>query len=163
VQTSGSFILPVRKGQRWSVRILPPFLPIARPVVTFYWIPLGFEPTVRLKAAGTKKTAVKPKPTGGKTPPALPFTRRWFSGQAKLVNGKATVRFGSAVGVRRLVKGKQAYVVQLTPHGDCRGLAVAAKHAERFEVVELGRGRGRIGFDWTISFPPPNGTEDGRT
>jgi hypothetical protein len=155
VQTSGTFLLPVRKGQRWAVRMLPPYLQIARPVATYYWIPLGTEPAVRLSAAAArKKPAGKGKKSAGQALPALPFSRRWFSGQGKLVKGRATVRFGAASGVRRLIKGKQAYVVQLTPHGDCKGLAVAAKHPERFDIAELGGGRSSIAFDWTISFPP---------
>lgn len=150
---NNSFILPVRKGQPWSVSVDPPWRsPVKMPAIAFYWIPLGVG-SARLRQ--TREKSLRAKAKASPPPVSAPA---WISGHAKLQKGCATVRFGDTAGVRRSLKDRKQYVVQLTPLGECRGLAVVRKAADRFEVKELGSGRANIAFDWTISFPPTDDT-----
>jgi hypothetical protein len=68
-------------------------------------------------------------------------------GSASLKNGAATVALGSAFA--QAITGNR-YQVFVTPDDDCRGLYVARKTAQSFEVRELGCGRSGVEFDYRI-------------
>jgi hypothetical protein len=75
----------------------------------------------------------------------------WFEdfGSGQLVGGVATVKLESKYA--QLVNTKMEYHVFLTPNGDCKGLYVASKGQNSFEVRELGGGQSSVGFDYRIS------------
>ena len=98
--------------------------------------------------------------TGGSTSPVMApdgersmfglySTEVWFEdfGSAQLVNGVTVVKidplFANMVNLGN-------YHVFLTPYGDCKGLYVANKTADGFEVRELGNGTANISFSYKI-------------
>jgi hypothetical protein len=77
-------------------------------------------------------------------------SENWFEdfGSAQLENGHVTVaidpRFAG------IVNTGVEYHVFLTPNGNCKGLYVATKSANGFEVRELGDGGSSVTFDYRI-------------
>lgn len=72
-------------------------------------------------------------------------------GEAQLADGIANVRldptFGAAI-------DRRAYLVTVTPEGDCRGLYVAQKSVTGFTIRELQGGRSSIAFSYRIVAKP---------
>jgi hypothetical protein len=102
-----------------------------------------------LTVMGTKSAAV-PFPDG--TQRVLYCTESpelWFEdfGTAKLKRGRAVVKLDADFG--KVIKSGD-YRVFLTPEGDCRGLYVRRKSANRFEVRELMGGKSAIAFCYRI-------------
>jgi len=103
-----------------------------------------------LLVTGTKSAAV-PFPDG--TQRALfcmESPELWFEdfGMAKLKRGRAVVRLDADFA--KVIK-RGDYHVFLTPEGDCRGLFVHRKTANRFEVRELTGGKSNIRFSYRIT------------
>jgi hypothetical protein len=75
----------------------------------------------------------------------------WFEdfGSASLMGGVATVKLEPKYA--QLVDTKVPYHVFVTPNGDCKGLYVARKDQNSFEVRELGGGQASVDFDYRIS------------
>jgi hypothetical protein len=74
----------------------------------------------------------------------------WFEdfGSAALSNGAATITLEATFA--QTVNTGAEYHVFLTPNGDCKGLYVARKSADSFEVRELGGGQSSVAFDYRI-------------
>jgi hypothetical protein len=72
----------------------------------------------------------------------------WFEdfGEARLVNGKATVRIDA--GFAAVVQG--AYHVFITPCGDSNGLYVSNRTRTSFDVREQQRGKSTLVFSYRI-------------
>ena len=70
------------------------------------------------------------------------------AGSARLANGSAVVQLESTFA--QTIDSAAEYHVFLTPNGDCKGLYVANKTPNSFEVRELGGGKASIGFDYRI-------------
>jgi hypothetical protein len=70
-------------------------------------------------------------------------------GAGKLVGGVATIKLDSKFG--QTVNTRVDYHVFLTPNGDCKGLYVAQKSHNSFEVRELGGGQSNVSFDYRIA------------
>jgi hypothetical protein len=68
-------------------------------------------------------------------------------GEASLVNGKADVRLDRDFAG---VADTRHYHVFLTPYGDSRGLYVAARRRNGFQVREQGKGRSRVTFSYRV-------------
>jgi hypothetical protein len=81
---------------------------------------------------------------------AVEAPENWFEdiGSAQLSSGAATVQLESTFA--QTVNSGMEYHVFLTPNGDCKGLYVANKTADSFEVRELGGGKASIAFDYRI-------------
>jgi len=75
----------------------------------------------------------------------------WFEdfGSSNLMGGVATVQLESKYA--QLANTKLPYHVVVTPNGDCKGLYVAQKNQNSFEVRELGGGQSSVAFDYRIS------------
>ena len=73
----------------------------------------------------------------------------WFEdfGSAKLARGRAAVKLEA--NFAKVIK-RGDYRVFLTPEGDCRGLYLRRKSANRFEVRELMGGKSSIAFSYRI-------------
>ncbi|HZV76285.1 MAG TPA: hypothetical protein VFF63_00845 [Candidatus Babeliales bacterium] len=69
-------------------------------------------------------------------------------GSGKIVDGRGYVSFDGSL--RRAMDMRQSYYVFLTPGGDNRGLYVASKTADGFEVREAQGGRSSVGFDYRV-------------
>jgi hypothetical protein len=70
------------------------------------------------------------------------------AGSAVLANGQTVVQLEPTFA--QTINGAAEYHVFLTPEGDCKGLYVANKTPNSFEVRELGGGTASIGFDYRI-------------
>ena len=81
---------------------------------------------------------------------AMEAAENWFedAGAGQLVNGKATVQLDRVFA--QTVNAGMEYHVFLTPTSDCRGLYVAQKGPDAFEVRELQKGQSSISFDYRI-------------
>ena len=98
---------------------------------------------------GTKSAAV-PHPDGShRQLYCIESPESWFEdfGEARLVNGKAEVRFDR--GFAALVKLK-GYHVFLTPYGDCKGMFVAKRAATGFRVCEQQGGSSNVRFAYRV-------------
>jgi hypothetical protein len=73
-----------------------------------------------------------------------------FSGEGRLAQGRAEIVFHDDAADAIHHSEAHAYRVQLTPTGQCGGLAVVAKSETGFIVEELGGGQGDAGFDWFV-------------
>lgn len=73
----------------------------------------------------------------------------WFEdfGSAKLARGRAVVRLDADFA--KVIRNGD-YRVFITAEGDCRGLYVRRKSANRFEVRELSNGKSSIAFSYRI-------------
>jgi hypothetical protein len=73
----------------------------------------------------------------------------WFEdfGSAKLSRGRAVVKLDA--NFANIIK-RGDYRVFLTPEGDCQGLYIRRKSANRFEVRELMGGKSSIAFSYRI-------------
>jgi hypothetical protein len=80
----------------------------------------------------------------------LQAAENWFedAGGAQLQGGVAHVAFDATV--KQIVNAAADYRVFLTPNGDSKGLYVANKTAEGFDVREQGGGTSSIAFDYRI-------------
>ncbi len=115
---SGSFILPVRKGASWQVGVIQPWVSIPLPPIAFYWIPLGVGSAGGgAKAAAREDFAASPS-APAVAPRGLPFQ---FSGQARLAQGRAIVKFGDAIPAPANAADGPSYCVLLTPTERCGG------------------------------------------
>lgn len=74
----------------------------------------------------------------------------WFedAGTAQLSGGAGHVSLDADVA--QIVESSANYHVFLTPDGDCKGLYVAGKTAEGFDVREIGGGKSSVGFEYRI-------------
>lgn len=103
-----------------------------------------------LTCNGAKHAAVAVD--GGRTVAlsAIESPENWFEdfGSSHLANGRASVALDPAFA--QTVNASIDYRVFLTPNGDCKGLYVAQKTPNSFEVRELGRGRSNVPFDYRI-------------
>jgi len=81
---------------------------------------------------------------------AVQSSENWFEdfGSAKLANGSVTVAIDPKFA--QIVNTGVQYHVFLTPEGNCKGLFVTNKGANRFEVRELGDGGSSVEFDYRI-------------
>jgi hypothetical protein len=81
---------------------------------------------------------------------AIQSPKNWFedAGSAQLANGAAMVRLDPDFA--QTVNTEVEYNVFLTPYGDCKGLYVANRTANSFEVRELGGGSSGISFGYRI-------------
>jgi hypothetical protein len=72
----------------------------------------------------------------------------WFEdfGTSKIIRGHGRIVLDPVFA--ETVNTTLDYHVFLTPRGECRGLYVAAKRPNGFEVRELGNGRGTVEFDY---------------
>ena len=141
---SNMFILPVRKGARWAVGVVKPYLEMAKADISFFWIPIGVgSPTVSKEAPTEDLTASLSAPAVA--PPALQFQ---FSGQARLADGRAVVQFPDNSANHT---DEQSYRVMLTPTERCGWLAVTEKSRNSFVVEELPDGKSNASFDWFVS------------
>jgi len=73
-------------------------------------------------------------------------------GQAQLVGGRTYVRIDPAFA--NIMDKSTAYLVFITPKGDCRGLYVTNENATGFEVRESQGGRSTLAFDYRIVAKP---------
>jgi len=75
----------------------------------------------------------------------------WFEdfGSARLINGVAVVRLDPDF--MQTVNTEKDYRVFPVPNGDCKGLYVASKTSDSFEVRELGGGTSNVSFDYRIT------------
>jgi hypothetical protein len=82
---------------------------------------------------------------------AIESPENWFEdfGSAQLVNGIAVIRLDRDF--TQTVNTEKDYRVFPVPNGDCKGLYVATKSANSFEVRELGGGTSNIRFDYRIT------------
>jgi len=104
-----------------------------------------------LNCTGTKNTVVPLD--GGKrivAMSAIEAPQNWFedAGSAHLVSGAAVVSLDSDY--LQTVNTEREYQVFLTPYGDCKGLYVANRTANSFEVHELGGGTASLSFGYRI-------------
>ena len=81
---------------------------------------------------------------------AVEAPENWFEdfGSGELKNGVAWVPLDKTFA--ETVNPELEYHVFVTPGGDCRGLYVAKRTPNGFEVRELGQGRSSTGFDYRI-------------
>ena len=101
--------------------------------------------------SGKVKNAIVPFPDGSHRAlhrtesPETPGSR--ISAPARLKRGRAAVKLdGDFAKVIRT----NAYLVFLTPEGDCAGLDVKSKGSKSFEVRELNGGAGNVAFSYRI-------------
>jgi trimeric autotransporter adhesin len=104
-----------------------------------------------LNCTGTKNAVVPLD--GGKrivAMSAIEAPQNWFedAGSAHLVSGAAVVSLDSDY--LQTVNTEREYQVFLTPYGDCKGLYVANRTANSFEVHELGGGTASLSFGYRI-------------
>jgi len=96
------------------------------------------------------KDAVVPFPDGThRLLHCMESPEHWFEdfGTAKLKRGRAVVKLDADFG--KVIKSGD-YRVFLTPEGDCRGLYVRRKTANRFEARELQGGTSSVAFSYCI-------------
>ncbi|MGA9964085.1 MAG: hypothetical protein WBQ10_02685 [Terriglobales bacterium] len=81
---------------------------------------------------------------------AIESPRNWFedAGSTSLANGAAVVAIDPEF--IQTVNTELEYQVFLTPYGDCKGLYVANRTANSFEVRELGGGTANVSFGYRI-------------
>ena len=81
---------------------------------------------------------------------AIESPQNWFedAGEAELAKGAAVVQLDSTY--TQTVNTGTKYQVFLTPYGDCKGLYVANRTANSFEVHELGGGTTSLSFGYRI-------------
>ena len=104
-----------------------------------------------LNCTGTKNAVVPLD--GGKrivAMSAIEAPQNWFedAGSAHLVSGAAVVNLDSDY--LQTVNTEREYQVFLTPYGDCKGLYIANRTANSFEVHELGGGTASLSFGYRI-------------
>jgi hypothetical protein len=82
---------------------------------------------------------------------AIESPANWFEdfGSAQLINGVALVRLDPEF--TQTVNTQNDYRVFPVPNGDCKGLYIASKGPDSFEVRELGGGTSNISFDYRIT------------
>jgi hypothetical protein len=110
------------------------------------------DPGGNLNCTGSKNAVVPLD--GGKRRVALSAIEspaNWFEdfGSAQLVNGVAVVRLDPDF--IQTVNTEKDYRVFPVPNGDCKGLYVAKKSWDSFEIRELGGGTSNIRFDYRIT------------
>ena len=139
---SSMLILPVRKNYMFFFGPKDHAPPFQKdwPSITYIWVPLGVAPASESDEVSAED--VTSFPAGAL--PALPFQ---LSGQARLVEGRATVQF---LDHATLTADEQSYRVMLTPTELCAGLAVTQKSGNRFVVQELSDGKSNASFDWFV-------------
>jgi hypothetical protein len=96
------------------------------------------------------KNAVVPFPDGSqRLLHCMESPEHWFEdfGSAKLARGRAVVKLDA--NFAKVIK-RGDYRVFVTPEGDCRGLYVRRKSANRFEVRELTGGKSSVAFSYRI-------------
>jgi hypothetical protein len=96
------------------------------------------------------KNAVVPFPDGSqRVLHCMESPEHWFEdfGSAKLARGRAVVKLDA--NFAKVIK-RGDYRVFLTPEGDCRGLYVRRRSANRFEVRELTGGKSSTAFSYRI-------------
>jgi hypothetical protein len=105
-----------------------------------------------LGCSGTK-SAIVPVDNGKRTVAlsAIEAPQNWFEdfGEAQLVHGAAIVPLDSTY--IQTVNTEMKYQVFLTPYSDCKGLYVANRTANSFEVHELGGGTASLSFGYRIA------------
>lgn len=111
----------------------------------------GIDQGGNLNCTGSKNTVVLLD--GGKrivAMSAIEAPQNWFedAGSAHLVSGAAVVSLDSDY--LQTVNTEREYQVFLTPYGDCKGLYVANRTANSFEVHELGGGTASLSFGYRI-------------
>ena len=96
------------------------------------------------------KNAIVPFPDGShRVLHCMESPEHWFEdfGAGRLKRGRAVVKLdGDFAKVIRT----NAYLVFLTPEGDCAGLYVKSKGSKSFEVRELNGGAGNVAFSYRI-------------
>jgi hypothetical protein len=96
------------------------------------------------------KNGVVPFPDGSqRILHCMESPEHWFEdfGSAKLARGRAVVKLDA--NFAKVIK-RGDYRVFLTPEGDCRGLYVRRKSANRFDVRELTGGKSSVAFSYRI-------------
>jgi hypothetical protein len=96
------------------------------------------------------KNGVVPFPDGSqRLLHCMESPEHWFEdfGSAKLARGRAVVKLDADFA--KVIK-RGDYRVFVTPEGDCRGLYVRRKSANRFEVRELMGGKSSVAFSYRI-------------
>jgi hypothetical protein len=96
------------------------------------------------------KNAMVPFPDGSqRLLHCMESPEHWFEdfGSAKLARGRAEVKLDA--NFAKVIK-RGDYRVFVTPEGDCRGLFVRRKSANRFEVRELMGGKSSVAFSYRI-------------
>lgn len=73
-------------------------------------------------------------------------------GEAQLVDGQAYVRLGADFA--NVIDGNSAYLVFITPEGDCNVLYAAHRTHAGFEVRESHGGRSSVGFSYRVVAKP---------
>jgi hypothetical protein len=103
-----------------------------------------------LNVTGSKSSVVTLPDQRNVTLYAVESPENWFEdfGSGKLVNGVARIVFEPTFA--QTVNTKNDYHVFLTPDADCKGLYVAQKTANGFEVRELRGGRSNISFEYRL-------------
>lgn len=79
-----------------------------------------------------------------------------LSGSATLTKGKAIVTLSQEAQDIIFHTDQHPYRIQVTPLGQCCGLAVTAKSKDHFVVEELLNGESNVGFDWFIIARKPH-------
>jgi hypothetical protein len=100
--------------------------------------------------SATVKNAIVPFPDGSRRLlHCMESPEHWFEdfGSAKLARGRAVVKLDA--NFAKVIK-RGDYRVFVTPEGDCRGLYVRHKSANRFEVRELTGGKSSVAFSYRI-------------
>jgi hypothetical protein len=82
---------------------------------------------------------------------AIESPNNWFEdfGSARLINGVAVVRLDPDF--MQTVNTEKDYRVFPVPNGDCKGLYIASKTIDSFEVRELSGGTSNVSFDYRIT------------
>jgi hypothetical protein len=103
----------------------------------------------RLSSPGKAIGVSAAEPRSGTAPQMADAAGEWFEdyGSGRLKNGVATVALNSTFA--EAIKGKD-YHVFFTPYGDCKGLYVADKRKNGFEVREVGGGHSAVEFDYRV-------------
>lgn len=110
--------------------------------------------TVGDQAATGAKTASVPTSKGNQKLYVMEAPGVWFEdlGNAKLVNGVATVNLDPLFLETVVIDEAHPMVISVTPQGDCKGLYVVPNAAGTgFEVRELGGGNATINFSYRVS------------
>jgi hypothetical protein len=111
----------------------------------------GFSGAGDVTCSGRLKTAVAVAGSETKVEVySVQSSENWFEdfGTAKLENGHVSV--GIDPQFAKIVNTGVPYHVFLTPAGNCKGLYVARRSADGFEVRELGDGGSSVEFDYRI-------------
>lgn len=73
------------------------------------------------------------------------------AGTVKLQKGKAVVELNDMAKSRlSIAMNKPAYFISLTPIGNCSGLSIKEKTADKFSVQEINGNAGNSSFDYIV-------------